>query len=75
MSLIIPAAFVTLFHHSLKSPLCLWELDILQHSIRKLETYEEIHIVVTRYVRCDGVYVREELKRLGWTKAELKRQR
>jgi hypothetical protein len=39
-----------------KSPLCLWELDILQHSIRKLQTYEEIHIVVTRYVRCDGVY-------------------
>jgi hypothetical protein len=53
----------------------LWELDILQHSIRKLETYEEIHIVVTRYVCCDGAYVREELKRLGWTKAELKRRR
>ena len=32
------------------------KLDILRHSIRKLQTYEEIHIVVTRYVRCDGVY-------------------
>src|SRR6266436_4624582 len=41
---------------SLKSPLCLWELDILWHSIRKLRTYEEIHTVFTRYLRCDGVY-------------------
>ena len=32
------------------------ELDILQHPIRKLQTYEEIYIAVTRYVRCDGVY-------------------
>jgi hypothetical protein len=44
------------FHHSLKSPLCLWELDILWHSIRKLRTYEKIHTVFTRYLRCDGVY-------------------
>ena len=40
----------------MKSPLCLWELDILWHSIRKLRTYEEIHTVFTRYLRCDGVY-------------------
>jgi hypothetical protein len=44
------------FHHSLKSPLCLWELDILWHSIRKLRTYEEIHTVFTGYLRCNGVY-------------------
>jgi hypothetical protein len=35
---------------------CLWELDILWHSIRKLRTYEEIHTVFTRYLRGDGVY-------------------
>ena len=44
------------FHHSLKSPLCLWELDILRRSIRKLRTYEEIHTVFARYLRCDGIY-------------------
>jgi len=44
------------FHHSLKSPLCLWELDILWQSVRKLPTYEEIHTVFTRHLRCDGVY-------------------
>ena len=32
------------------------KLDILWHSIRKLRTYEEIHTVFTRYLRCDGVY-------------------
>jgi len=32
------------------------ELDILRHSIRKLRTYEEIHTVFTRYLRCDGIY-------------------
>ena len=44
------------FHHSMKSPLCLWELDILWQSVRKLPTYEEIHTVFTRHLRCDGVY-------------------
>jgi hypothetical protein len=34
----------------------LCELDILRHSIQKLRTYEEIHTVFTRYLRCDGVY-------------------
>jgi hypothetical protein len=34
----------------------LWELDILRHSIRKLRTYEEIHTVFARYLRCDGIY-------------------
>ena len=33
-----------------------WELDILWHSNQKLPTYEEIHTVFTRYLRCDGVY-------------------
>src|SRR6476620_8772102 len=28
-------------HHSLKSPLCLWELDIVWHSIRKLRTMKK----------------------------------
>jgi hypothetical protein len=46
---------VVKLHHSLRSPLCLWELDILRHSIRKLRAYEEIHTVFTRYLRCDGV--------------------
>ena len=41
---------------ALKSPLYLWELDILRHSIRKLRTYEEIHTVFARYLRCDGIY-------------------
>jgi len=36
--------------------MCLWELDILRHSIRKLRTYEEIHTVFTKYLRCDGIY-------------------
>ena len=34
----------------------MWELDILRHSIRKLRTYEEIHTVFTRHLRCDGIY-------------------
>jgi hypothetical protein len=28
----------------------------MQHSVRKLQAYEEIHIVSTRYIPCDGVY-------------------
>src|SRR5262249_45523198 len=35
---------------------CLWELDILRHLIRKLRTYEEVHTVFTRHLRCDGIY-------------------
>src|SRR5262249_36264453 len=31
------------------------KLDILRHSIRKLQTYEEVHIVFAWYPRCDGV--------------------
>ena len=33
-----------------------WELDILRHWIRTLPTYEEIHTVFARYLRCDGIY-------------------
>jgi len=32
------------------------KLDILRHSIRNLQTCEELHIVFTRYLRCDGIY-------------------
>jgi hypothetical protein len=42
--------------YGVKSSLCLWELDILRHSTRKLRTYEEIHTVFARYIRCDGIY-------------------
>jgi hypothetical protein len=40
--------------YSLKSG-CLWELDILQHWIRKLRTYEELHTVFISYLRCGGI--------------------